>query len=485
MAVFAAVCMLMSLLSTSIFAFAEGEEEAFVLPTKCATVALEGGELLDLGNSYTLAATELDSTGIQALCLTVTELFDMDLLPLLGEMAPPDMESFSINDILDKDFDGLAEWAGLSTEELSAIVEGLQTEYPDLAAQLEESYTSFNALAADVLAVFGLEYTPEDSLGDWLLDLVNTMAEAMGIPSFASLPAAFVGMCNAAMEMEWTEDTPLGVMYNDLLDMKLADLMGMIPMVAEGEDDGAEGEEDLYPAMDPDMTLRDYLSLMTEIENTGLYMISAVSSTAPLTLKLHHDKAADVAFTAVLDGKALTVTDKGDGDFELQLPRDAGSHTLAIQVAYTGDMTDYEEMVAEKEELNYYYNVALKITPSDACQLTSFSLAGVPGVIDEENKTVSVTLPAGTDVSVLIPDKMEVSYKAAHNADEAQDYSQDVAVTVTAEDGVHTATYIVKVTVQTNAPSDNPATGVSTAAGAAVIGLVALSVLFAARKRRG
>lgn len=52
-------------------------------------------------------------------------------------------ESFSINDILDKDFDGLAEWAGLSTEELSVIVEGLQTEYPDLAAQLEEPYTSF------------------------------------------------------------------------------------------------------------------------------------------------------------------------------------------------------------------------------------------------------------------------------------------------------------------------------------------------------
>lgn len=164
-------------------------------------------------------------------------------------------------------------------------------------------------LAADVLAVFGLEYTPEDSLGDWLLDLVNTMAEAMGIPSFASLPAAFVGMCNAAMEMEWTEDTSLGVMYNDLLDMKLADLMGIDPHgQQEGEDDGAEGEEDLYPAMDPDMTLRDYLTLMTEIENTGLYMISAVSSTAPLALKLHHDKAADVAFTAVLDGKALTVT---------------------------------------------------------------------------------------------------------------------------------------------------------------------------------
>ena len=34
-------------------------------------------------------------------------------------------------------------------------------------------------------------------------------------------------------------------------------------------------------------------------------------------------------------------------------------------------------------------------------------------------------------------------------------------------------------------PGASPASGVSTAAGAAVIGLVALSVLFAARKRRG
>ncbi len=277
------------------------------------------------------------------------------------------------------------------------------------------------------------------------------------------------------MEMDWTEETPLGVMYNDLLDMKLADLMDMIPVDAEGGD----GESGLYPDIDSEMTLREYVSLMTEMENTWLYMISAVSSTDPLTLKLHHDKAADIAFTAALDGKALTVTNKGNGDFELHLPRDAGSHTLSIQVAYTGDMA------AEKEELNYYYNVALKVTPSDTCQLTAFSLAGVSGIIDEANKTVSVTLPAGTDVSALTPDKVEVSYKAAHNAAEAKDYSKDVAVTVTAEDGVHTATYTVKVTVQANEPSDNPATGVPAAFGVAVLGLAALSMLFAVRKRRG
>ena len=387
----------------------------------------------------------------------------------------------SFNDILDKDFDGLAEWAGLTVEDLSAIMEGLQTEYPDLAAQLKESYTSFNGFAADVLAVLGLEYTPEDSLGDWLLDLVNTMSEAMGVSPFTSLPAAFVGLCSAAMEMDWTEETPLGVMYNDLLDMKLADLMDMIPVDAEGGD----GESGLYPDIDSEMTLREYVSLMTEMENTWLYMISAVSSTDPLTLKLHHDKAVDVAITAALDGKALTVTNKGNGDFELHLPRDAGSHALSIQVAYTGDMADYEDIAAEKEELNYYYNVALKVTPSDTCQLTAFSLAGVSGIIDEANKTVSVTLPAGTDVSALTPDKVEVSYKAAHNAAEAKDYSKDVAVTVTAEDGVHTATYTVKVTVQANEPSDNPATGVPAASGVAVLGLAALSVLFAVRKRRG
>ncbi len=95
----------------------------------------------------------------------------------------------------------MAEWAGLTVEDLSAIMEGLQTEYPDLAAQLKESYTSFNGFAADVLAVLGLEYTPEDSLGDWLLDLVNTMSEAMGISRSLLSPPRLLGC--AAPRWRW------------------------------------------------------------------------------------------------------------------------------------------------------------------------------------------------------------------------------------------------------------------------------------------
>lgn len=486
LAVIAAVCLLASIMSTSMMASAEGEDEGFAFPTKCAAIALEGGELLELGGSYTMDAAEVDGAAIQMMCLTVTELFDMDLLPLLGDIVPEEIEAFSINDILDKDFDGLAEWAGLTQDDLDLIVEGFGTEYPDLAAELEESYTSFNAFAADALAAFGMVYTPEDSLGGWLLDLINTLAEAMEMTPFTSLPAAFIGLCNAAMEMEWTEATPLGVMYNDLLDVKLADLIGMLPSDGEGD----EGEGSLIPDMDPDMTLRDYIALMTGMENTGLYMVNAVSSADPLTLKLHHDKAADVALTAVLDGKALTVTNKGNGDFELALPRDAGNHALSIQVSYTGDMADYADMGMEKEDLNYYYNVALRVNPSEACKLTAFTLAGVAGVIDEANKTVAVTLPAGTDVSALTPDKVEVSYKAAHDAAGAKDYSKEVALKVTAEDGVHTATYTVKVTVQAQAkpaePSEeNPPTGVPAATGVAALGLGALALLFIARKRRG
>ena len=483
LAVATVICLLAALLSTGMMASAEGEDERFVFPTKCATVALDGGELLDLSTSYTIDTGEQNGADIQAMCLTVSELFDMDLLPLLGDILPPEMESFTINDILGKDFDGLAEWLEMTQEDLDGIVESFREGYPDLAGELEDSYTSLNAFVSDAMALTGMEYTPGDSLNDWLLDLLNTVAEALELPAFTSLPAAFIGMCNAALEMEWTETTPLGVMYNDLLDIKFADLAGLIPSEGEGD----EGESGLFPEMDPDMTLREFIASMAVIENTGLYMINAVSSTAPLTLKLHHAKAADVAFSAKLDGKTLAVTDKGNGDFELQLPRDTGSHALSIQVDYQGDMAAYEEMGLTKEEMTYYYNVALRVTPSDACQLTGFTLAGVAGTIDEANKTVTVTLPAGTKVNSLAPDKVEVSHKATHDAAGAKDYSQAVAVKVTAEDGVHSATYTVKVTVQeeTGDPSKNPPTGVPAATGVAVLGLGALAALFAARKRRG
>jgi len=106
------------------------------------------------------------------------------------------------------------------------------------------------------------------------------------------------------------------------------------------------------------------------------------------------------------------------------------------------------------------YNTQMQITArssaditllSDAKAITSFDFSSpaATGTIDEAAKTVSLTVPSGTDVTALVP-TIVVSAKANVRpaSGVAQDFSSPVTYTVTAEDGT-TQTYIVTVSVIT------------------------------------
>ncbi len=89
-------------------------------------------------------------------------------------------------------------------------------------------------------------------------------------------------------------------------------------------------------------------------------------------------------------------------------------------------------------------------TKSSAKAITAFAFNGlspaVTATIDATAKTISATVASGTDVTKLVPtitlsDKATVSPASGV----AQDFSKDVAYTVTAEDGT-TQAYMVKVT---------------------------------------
>jgi hypothetical protein len=77
----------------------------------------------------------------------------------------------------------------------------------------------------------------------------------------------------------------------------------------------------------------------------------------------------------------------------------------------------------------------------------------VIGAIDENNHTISLTVPFGTDVKVLVP-TITISEKAAinPNIDAVQDFTNPITYTVTAEDG-STQNYVATVTI---APDPNP-----------------------------
>ncbi|MET3126468.1 hypothetical protein ABID42_001570 [Arcicella rosea] len=94
-------------------------------------------------------------------------------------------------------------------------------------------------------------------------------------------------------------------------------------------------------------------------------------------------------------------------------------------------------------------NEEIIISKSSERKITKFSFSGltpvVDATIDEANKKITAVVPATVDISKLIP-SITVSLKAKLSPEtgKAQDFSNDITYTVTAEDG-STATYKVQV----------------------------------------
>src|SRR5450759_1670256 len=94
---------------------------------------------------------------------------------------------------------------------------------------------------------------------------------------------------------------------------------------------------------------------------------------------------------------------------------------------------------------------------SSAKAITAYSLAGVPGTIDETAKTVAVTLPSGTNKTALVATftttgasvNVGTSAVTQVSATTANNFTSPVAYKVTAADGT-IATYTVTVTLSSS-----------------------------------
>ncbi len=98
------------------------------------------------------------------------------------------------------------------------------------------------------------------------------------------------------------------------------------------------------------------------------------------------------------------------------------------------------------------YTVTVTVAPITAKAITSYSLAGVYGTINETAKTISVTLPSGTNVTALVATftttaaGVKVGPVVQKSGTTANNFTSPVAYTVTAGDTT-TATYNVTVNV--------------------------------------
>jgi len=100
--------------------------------------------------------------------------------------------------------------------------------------------------------------------------------------------------------------------------------------------------------------------------------------------------------------------------------------------------------------------LTLTVTKDNARAITAFSVNGVPGTIDQANHTIAVTLPPGANITSLTP-AVTVSDKASVSpaSGVAQDFTNPVIYTATAEDGT-TETYTVTVTLAQAGSSSQP-----------------------------
>ncbi|TCO06080.1 DUF5018 domain-containing protein, partial [Natronoflexus pectinivorans] len=106
---------------------------------------------------------------------------------------------------------------------------------------------------------------------------------------------------------------------------------------------------------------------------------------------------------------------------------------------------------AEDEETTKIYEVTISVEPNNEALITSFSISGQTGVIDDENETISIIMPFGTDLTNLTP-VIEFSENATVDPQSgvAQNFSGPVEYTVTAEDETTSKEYLVTVNVAPN-----------------------------------
>ena len=110
----------------------------------------------------------------------------------------------------------------------------------------------------------------------------------------------------------------------------------------------------------------------------------------------------------------------------------------------------YTVTAADSSTVNY--TVTVTVAASSAKAITAFSLTGVPGIINETAKTITLTLPNGTDVTSLTASftitgqSLKIGTATQVSGTTANDFSSAVTYTVTAADS-STVDYTVKVTV--------------------------------------
>jgi hypothetical protein len=186
--------------------------------------------------------------------------------------------------------------------------------------------------------------------------------------------------------------------------------------------------------------------LVNGLQSLGMALKDGVASLKELVVENFTAKKATIDVAKM---KEMEMTDKGGNDWCVSLDENGewvktkGECGTASEPSNSGGGNSSGDMPSEP----------VAPAKSNAKSIISFELANSVAVnVDETSRAISLTMPSGTDVTALSP-TITVSENATTTpaTGEAQDFTNPVTYTVTAQDG-SVQEYIVTVTVPASEP---------------------------------
>lgn len=185
------------------------------------------------------------------------------------------------------------------------------------------------------------------------------------------------------------------------------------------------------------------------------------NQTADYTVEITWVKSSECKILSFKLGSYEGTIDEQNHSVTIKIPygKDISSLTPAVTVSdhatcvRTGDSTGWEfgtpvtyQVTAEDGTSQLYTVTAVQADVTESCEMTSFKIGNSEGVIDQAAGTVTVTVPADTNLSIATPViGIPEGAKVSPASGERVDLTNPVTYTVTGISG-DTKTYMVTAT---------------------------------------